>query len=100
MALDPKNCRLCSVIPDGSYFVDLIKEEEQIDAIPSEIVELIGDTLKLRSGYKSWVVTCPKCKTRYLAEVDVEPFVWDFSLDREREDGTAWSQFGEKVVFP
>lgn len=95
-----RTCRLCAAVPEGGYFIDMIKEERQTDAIPPEIVEMIGDTIKLNSGYKAWVVRCPHCKTRYLAEVDVEPFVWDFSLEREHEDGTARTQFGDVFTFP
>lgn len=67
------------------------------DGIPAAAMELpeMKDA-NLSSGYKSWIVTCDLCGTKYLAEVDVEPFVHDFSLTRFK-DGKATTQFGETV---
>lgn len=96
-----EKCSRCEKIPSayGKNFMNMLGEVgEDPHPVPSEIFEFKGmDSSMLNSGYKDWVVECELCGTRYLAEVDVEPFVHDFTFSREDKDGVAHTQFGERV---
>jgi hypothetical protein len=91
-----KRCKRCKNIPANTS-VNLIDPDEDEKFKRSPIMEMAGMIdADLSSGYKHWIVECDLCGTRYLAGVDVEPFVWDVSFTREK-DGVAESQFGRIV---
>ena len=91
-----KQCSRCSQI-GSAHSEDRIKDEGP--GLPQAVFELPGMSEEnLSSGYKAWTVECDLCGTRYLAEVDVEPFVWDVSIAREK-DGVAMDQFGNVQVL-
>lgn len=77
-----QHCLRCKEIP-AIVSVDFLALSEDQDPVPEEVYELPGlEDDALSSGYKQWEVTCDRCGTRYQAEVDVEPMVWDFRLRR------------------
>ncbi len=86
-------CERCKDIPD-SFHLDMLESGNDTDTTLDNIMEMPGmKDADLSSGYKQWTIECDICKTRYLASVDVEPFVWDFVFLRER-NGRAIGQFG------
>lgn len=93
-----ESCPRCSQFPKG-VSVSLLGMDGEDASVPEAAFELTGLSEEmLSSGYKAWQVHCDLCGTRYLAEVDVEPFVHDFTLSRE-QSGKAVTQFGEEYLF-
>ncbi len=77
----------------------MAREEEGSDDIVSEIMELPGiKGVSLTSGYKEWDVVCEICGTRYSASVDVEPFVWDFSIVRANTSVHPYGGFSKENI--
>lgn len=75
-----KSCRLCRLLPGhhATSFLEAGRAE-----VPSDFLVLHGWTgHDLSSGYQKFKVHCPECATQFLVEVDVEPFVWDFTVTR------------------
>jgi hypothetical protein len=91
-----EDCPRCSKIP-SSYSSSMFSEDGDGEAQAPEMMELPGmSEVDMGSGYQEWVVKCDICGTRYYGEIDVEPFVWDFTFKREN-NGMSYSQFGKKV---
>ncbi|HBU27849.1 TPA: hypothetical protein DEB00_01910 [Candidatus Uhrbacteria bacterium] len=73
-------CKRCSEIP-SRLSVDLLDKDNT--GIPKEVQDLPGmSEVDLSRGYQTWEMMCNLCGTSYKGEIDVEPFVWDFSLER------------------
>ncbi|PIR48024.1 hypothetical protein COV06_01330 [Candidatus Uhrbacteria bacterium CG10_big_fil_rev_8_21_14_0_10_50_16] len=77
-------CARCTTIPDRVSIDFLDKESEGIPATVRALPGMAGVDLSM--GYQIWEMTCDVCGTRYQAEVDVEPMVWDFKLTRLQGD--------------
>ena len=73
------HCSRCKDIP-ASQHQDGMKETVHIPWAMETFLGWEGEGLS--SGYKKFNVVCPECKTVYLVEVDVEPFVWDLDITR------------------
>ncbi|NQV12004.1 hypothetical protein HQ524_01445 [Candidatus Uhrbacteria bacterium] len=94
-----EDCPRCSKIPSSVYTDFLPRNGDGGDEIPDELMELPGmSEIDMSSGYQQFKIECDICGTRYLGEIDVEPFLWDFSFKREH-NGRATDQFGKVVVL-
>jgi hypothetical protein len=92
-----QSCKRCKHIPASSYEDRISGDGDDQSGLTSYIMEMPEmKNADLSGGYKMWTVACELCGTKYLAEVDVEPFVWDISFKRE-SNGKAMSQFGEMI---
>ncbi len=80
MTNEPRTtCPICTKIPNTTHLNFL----ETGDEVPENYKPLSGwEGQSLSSGYKTFQVHCPECGTKYIVEIDVEPFLWDFDVTR------------------
>lgn len=81
MKMSHETCPICTVISEkGLEHINFLEVNAHI---PQCYLPLNGwEGKDLSSGYQKFVVQCPECQTKYLVEIDVEPFVWDFDVTR------------------